>query len=333
MLKKFLLNIFFNIPDFIFKFFGMFNSIIYRGHALDDQTKFFLKLIPIKNLKDEDESKIKSIRQAYEDRSSFINTAAKPIQDVSFTDIELMDGLILRKYSPRKKYTKKSILYFHGGGYAFGSINTHHNIVQYYSSYLGTDIYSLNYSLSPENKYPKALNEAAAAYSWLLDNVSNEVSICGDSAGGHLAASLTNKLIKESLSLPCSQLLIYPMISPKCNFSSYEDLSSGFFLTASNMRWIWKKFVDKKISFEDPSCDLLKTNPISTEFPETLIITAGFDVLCDEAEKYAYLLHEKSINIRQLHYPSLIHGFASMSRLRKAKIAVDNFLDDYKKIL
>jgi acetyl esterase len=123
------------------------------------------------------------------------------------------------------------------------------------------------------------------------------------------------------------------MISPKCNFNSYEDLSSGFFLTASNMRWIWKKFVDNNISFEDPSCDLLKTNSISTEFPETLIITAGFDVLCDEAEKYAYLLHEKSINIRQLHYPSLIHGFASMSRLRKAKLAVDNFLDDYKKIL
>ena len=99
------------------------------------------------------------------------------------------------------------------------------------------------------------------------------------------------------------------------------------------MRWIWKKFVDNKISFEDPSCDLLKTNSISTEFPETLIITAGFDVLFDEAEKYAYLLHEKSINIRQLHYPSLIHGFASMSRLHKAKLAVDNFLDDYKKIL
>lgn len=311
----------------------MFNSIVYRGHALDDQTKFFLKLIPIKNLKDEDESKIKSIRQAYENRSSFINTAANPIQDVSYSDIELMDELILRKYSPRKKHTKKSILYFHGGGYAFGSINTHHNIVQYYSSYLGADIYSLNYSLSPENKYPKALNEAFTAYAWMLDNVSNEISVCGDSAGGHLAASLTNKLTKESLTLPCSQLLIYPMISPKCNFNSYEDLSSGYFLTASNMRWIWKKFVDNKISYEDPSCDLLKTNSISTEFPETLIITAGFDVLCDEAEKYAYLLHEKSINIRQLHYPSLIHGFASMSRLRKAKLAVDNFLDDYKKIL
>jgi acetyl esterase len=333
MFKKFLLNIFFNIPDFIFKFFGMFNSIVYRGHALDDQTKFFLKLIPIKNLKDEDESKIKSIRQAYENRSSFINTAANPIQDVSYSDIELMDELILRKYSPRKKHTKKSILYFHGGGYAFGSINTHHNIVQYYSSYLGADIYSLNYSLSPENKYPKALNEAVTAYSWMLDNVSNEISVCGDSAGGHLAASLTNKLTKESLTLPCSQLLIYPMISPKCNFNSYKDLSSGFFLTASNMRWIWKKFVDNKISYEDSSCDLLKINSISTEFPETLIITAGFDVLCDEAEKYAYLLQEKSINIRQLHYPSLIHGFASMSRLRKAKLAVDNFLDDYKKIL
>ena len=69
------------------------------------------------------------------------------------------------------------------------------------------------------------------------------------------------------------------------------------------------------------------------EFPKSIIVTAGFDPLCDEAEKYAYLLHQKHINIHQLHYPSLIHGFASMSKLKKAKLAVDNFLDEYKKIL
>ena len=335
MPKKIFLNIFFLLPDFLFRLIGQFSKIVIRGHALDDQTNIFLKFIPIKTLKDSNEESIKSIRKSFEKSSGLINIAAKPTSKVSFKDIDIGNGLIIRKYSPSILKSTKSILYFHGGGYIFGSINTHHNIVMYYASFLGVEIYSLNYSLSPENKFPIALDDACKAYNWMLDkNInSNEISLCGDSAGAHLAASLTNKLLKDSKDLPGSQLLIYPMVSPSCDFKSFDDFGNGFYLTASNMKWMWKKFKNKNDDFENPCFDLLKTDINSNNFPKTLIVTAGFDVLCDEAEKYAYLLHQKSINIRQLHYPSLIHGFASMSRLRKAKLAVDHFLDEYEKIL
>ncbi len=74
-------------------------------------------------------------------------------------------------------------------------------------------------------------------------------------------------------------------------------------------------------------------NPIDMELPKTIIVTAGFDPLSDEAEEYAFKIHENDNYVKQLHYPSLFHGFASMTRLKAAKKAVDDFLTEYKQIL
>ena len=120
----------------------------------------------------------------------------------------------------------------------------------YYSAYLGAEIYSLDYSLSPENKFPIALDDAMTSYEWLLNSgiLPKNISLCGDSAGGHLAASLSYKLSQDNLPLPDSQLLIYPMISPGCETESFKLFESNYFLTASNMRWIWKKLSDNNVN-------------------------------------------------------------------------------------
>ncbi|MDC3359853.1 alpha/beta hydrolase [Gammaproteobacteria bacterium] len=336
MFQKIILNFFFLMPTWCFKFIGIFGKTISRGHMLDPQTKIFLKFIPTKNLEEIVNIDIPRIRSSYELRANFISTVAKPVTSVSYEDFRINQSrLNIRKYSPVKINTSKSILYFHGGGYAFGSIKTHHDLLMYYSSYLGAEIYSLDYSLSPENQFPAALDDAFESYKWLLNRgvPSKNISLCGDSAGGHLAASLSYKLAQEDFLLPDSQLLIYPMISPSCNTESFKLYESNYFLSASNMRWIWSKLSNNSDDKANPCFDLLKGVFNQDRFPKSIIVTAGFDPLCDEAEKYAYLLHQKHINIHQLHYPSLIHGFASMSRLRKAKLAVDNFLDEYKKVL
>ena len=336
MFKKIILNFFFFLPAWFFEFIGIFNKTISRGHILDSQTKIFLNFIPTKDLDEIVNIDIPRIRSSYESRASFISTVPKPVQSVLFEDLQIkQSNLRMRKYSPSKLHTNKSILYFHGGGYAFGSIETHHELLMYYSAYLGAEIYSLGYSLSPENKFPVALADAMTSYEWLLNSgvLPKNISLCGDSAGGHLAASLSYKLSQDDLPLPDSQLLIYPMISPGCETESFKLYESNYFLTASNMRWIWKKLSDNNMNNNNPCFDLLGGVFQKDKFPKSIIVTAGFDPLCDEAEKYAYLLHQKHINIHQLHYPSLIHGFASMSKLKRAKLAVDNFLDEYKKIL
>ena len=207
-------------------------------------------------------------------------------------------------------------------------------MVSFISDNLGAKVFSLDYSLAPENKYPSALNEALFAYEWLISNGydSEEISLCGDSAGAHLAASLTHYLIANNHSKPQSQLLIYPMCDPSCSSESHTLFEENYLLTKKAMIWFWDKLINSKDNIDDGYLNLMKVN-LENKLPKTIIVTAGFDPLSDEAEKYAYLLHEKGNNVKQLHYPSMFHGFASMTRLNSAKIAVVDFLTEYKKIL
>jgi acetyl esterase len=98
------------------------------------------------------------------------------------------------------------------------------------------------------------------------------------------------------------------------------------------MEWFWDKFRANMQDNENSSFNLLLLNP-ECKIPKTIIVTAGFDPLSDEAEKYAFLLHQNNNYVKQLHYPSLFHGFASMKRLKAALKAVNDFLSEYKEIL
>ena len=108
------------------------------------------------------------------------------------------------------------------------------------------------------------------------------------------------------------------MCDPKCKSQSIELFKSGYLLTKEAMIWFWEKF--RKTSQDDANKAfnlMLYTDDM--ELPKTIIVTAGFDPLSDEAEEYAFKLHENNNYVKQLHYPSLFHGFASMTRLKAAK--------------
>ena len=243
-------------------------------------------------------------------------------------------NLLIREYIPYKTDNENVILYFHGGGYVLNSVDTHDPTVAYFSEKLRTKIYSLEYSLSPENKFPDALNEALYSIDWLIQNdieISN-ISLCGDSAGAHLAASVTHHLANEDLENVHSQILIYPMCDPNCNSESIELFQEGYLLTKNAMEWFWDKFRNSLADNDVNTFNLLLLEP-EKKIPKTIIVTAGFDPLLDEAEKYAFLLHKNGTYVKQLHYPSLFHGFANMTRLKSAKKAVDDFLSEYKEIL
>ena len=204
----------------------------------------------------------------------------------------------------------------------------------YFSEKLRTKIYSLDYSLSPEYKFPHALNEGILAIDWLKKRGTNirNISLCGDSAGAHLAASITHYLINKNQENIHSQFLIYPMCDPSCNNESFELFKDKYLLTKKAMQWFWEKFKynHKNESMNTFNLLLYKGVP---KLPKTIIVTAGFDPLSDEGENYAFLLHQSGTSVKQLHYPSLFHGFASMTRLKAAKKAVNDFLHEYKKIL
>ena len=324
------------MPVWLLKLIYLKRRTPIRGRLVDFQSSVILDLMPKAELHKVSDGSIQSVRDSIAKQRLKYRLSLKPKNKVIKKDHFITDreSLLLREYIPKNIEKNKVVLFFHGGGYVLSSVKTHDEMVSFISDNLGAKVFSLDYSLAPENKYPSALNEALFAYEWLISNGydSEEISLCGDSAGAHLAASLTHYLIANNHSKPQSQLLIYPMCDPSCSSESYTLFEENYLLTKKAMIWFWDKLINSKDNIDDECLNLMKVN-LENKLPKTIIVTAGFDPLSDEAEKYAYLLHEKGNNVKQLHYPSMFHGFASMTRLNSAKIAVVDFLTEYKKIL
>ena len=334
MIRNFLIKILFSIPAWIIELFFLFRKDIKRNYIFDSQSRMFLFLAPKFDIHLVEDEEIPYIRNLINERRKNLRLSSKTKKIVISKDHEIDKNLRIREYIPYVTDNDNVILYFHGGGYVLNSIDTHHQTISYFSEKLRTRIFSLAYSLSPEKKFPCAKNEALRAINWLIENdiPKKNISLCGDSAGAHLAASVTHTLANNNEDNVDSQFLIYPMCDPNSNSESIELFQKDYLLTKDAMKWFWDKLRNKQSDDKDDTFNLLLFKP-NKQFPKTIIVTAGFDPLSDEAEKYAYLLHESGTFVKQLHYPTLFHGFAAMSRLKSANKAVIDFLSEYKKIL
>ena len=336
MIRNFLINILFSIPVWLIELVYKFNKDVKRGFIFDSQSRMLFALMPKFDLHKIEDDEIPKIRNLINEKRKNLRLSNKTKKNVITKDhfIDQENNLKLREYIPNKTDNDNVILYFHGGGYVLNSIDTHNLTVSYFSEKLRTRIFSLAYGLSPENKYPHAMNQALLAIDWLVKNGNHikNISLCGDSAGAHLAASVSHSLANNQKENVHSQFLIYPMCDPSCASESIELFKDNYLLTKESMEWFWKKFKNNDEDNLKDTFNLLLFNP-NRDFPKTIIVTAGFDPLSDEAEKYAFLLHENGSYVKQLHYPSLFHGFAAMTRLKSANKAVNDFLLEYKKIL
>ena len=336
MIRNLLINLFFLIPIWLLELISIFNKDIKRKFIFDTQSKIFLSLMPKFDIHEVADEEISTIRNLIEEKRKNLNLSKKTKKPVQRNDhlIGKNKSLLIREYIPYQTDNENIILFFHGGGYVLNSVETHDPTVAYFSEKLRTKIYSLDYSLSPEYKFPHALNEGIIAIDWLKNRGTNirNISLCGDSAGAHLAASITHYLANQNQENIHSQFLIYPMCDPSCDNESFELFKDKYLLTKKAMQWFWEKFKynNKNESMNTFNLLLYKGVP---KLPKTIIVTAGFDPLSDEGENYAFLLHQSGTSVKQLHYPSLFHGFASMTRLKASKKAVNDFLHEYKKIL
>ena len=336
MVRNFLINIFFLIPVWLLKIIFILNKDIKRKYIFDVQSMALLSLMPKFEIHKISDDEIPEIRELIEEKRVALRIAVKTKKNMKKIDhfIGESENIQIREYVPYKTDNENVILYFHGGGYVLNSIETHDSTVSYFAEKLRTKIYSLEYSLSPEHKFPFALEEAMTALDWLIAKgvAIENISLCGDSAGAHLAGSVTHYLADNKRPNVHSQFLIYPMCDPKCNSQSIELFQSGYLLTKEAMIWFWEKFRKSNQDDTNKAFNLMLYTE-DMKLPKTIIVTAGFDPLSDEAEEYAFKLHENDNYVKQLHYPSLFHGFASMTRLKAAKKAVDDFLTEYKQIL
>ena len=214
------------------------------------------------------------------------------------------------------------VVYAHGGGWVFGNDHTHDRLMRELAVEGHTAVFFVNYSLSPEAKYPHALHEVFAVTKWVAENAkelgvnAENLVVAGDSAGGNMATA-TALLAKEYGSPAIAkQVLLYPVTDASFNTPSYEQFARGYFLHKDGMKWFWDQYTSseedrKKIT----ATPLNATVEDLKNLPEALVITAEADVLRDEGEQYAAKLKEAGVTVTQKRYEGIVHDFLMLNVL------------------
>lgn len=222
--------------------------------------------------------------------------------------IEVIKGKLF-EYNKEKYYfiepkeTKENmpcLIYFHGGGFAFKASQSHYDLARQYCINTGCCIFFVDYSLSPRHKFPKALYEGFNIYKYVLTHAKdmgidpNKIAVGGDSAGGNLAASITNLIIDNNLNKPCFQLLIYPVLDATMKSDSMQEFIDTPLWDARKNQKMWKYYLNKNEDIKNPYISpIFYTN--FNLLPPTYIETAEFDCLKDEALEYASKLKDVTL--------------------------------------
>src|ERR687889_581315 len=212
------------------------------------------------------------------------------------------------------------VMYFHGGGWVLGGFDTHERLLRELANGAHAAIVFVNYTLSPEAKYPLSLEEAYAATKWISENAqslnldSSRLVVAGDSVGGNMATTLA-LLAQERGGPPIIfQMLFYPVTDANFNTSSYNTYQEGYFLTRDNMKWFWDNYVSNDTNRKEPTVSPLQA-PLEqlSGLPPTLIIVGENDVLRDEGEAYAHKLMQAGVTVTATRYLGTIHDFAMLN--------------------
>ncbi|HEV8584679.1 MAG TPA: alpha/beta hydrolase [Methylomirabilota bacterium] len=211
-------------------------------------------------------------------------------------------------------------VYFHGGGWVIGDLETHDVVCRQITAESGVCVISVDYRLAPEHKFPASVDDAWAATRWIAAHAADlgvdgaKVAVGGDSAGGNLAAVVA-LLARDGGSPPIAlQVLIYPVTDLSAESQSYTDLADGYMLTRDSMRWFKAQYLTKEEDAADWRVSPLRAPSLAGVAP-ALVITAGYDPLRDEGEAYARRLREAGVGVDAVCFGGMIHGFVPMGRL------------------
>ena len=227
----------------------------------------------------------------------------------------------VRVYTPEGRAPFPVLVYFHGGGWVIGNLETHDGVCRHLANAAGAVVASVDYRLAPEHPFPASGEDAYAATRWVAANAgaiggdARRIAVGGDSAGGNLAA-VVSLMARDRGGPPLVfQLLVYPVTdTPSANTASYRENAEGYFLTAKMMHWFWNHYCGKNPDLSDPYLCPLRARELK-RLPPALVITAEFDPLRDEGEAYAARLRETGNQADLKRYSGMIHGFFGMGPL------------------
>ncbi len=225
--------------------------------------------------------------------------------------------ILCRLHRPSAEQNLPILVWFHGGGWVWSSVDTHDRLVREYAAAANVAVINVDYTLSPEARFPQALFECADAVrqvalhaeGWRLDP--SRIALGGDSAGGNLALC-TALLLRDTEGPAIAALLpVYPVTDGECATLSYQEFGEGYGLTRTAMQAYWDLYTRDAADRLNPLASPLRADP--TGLPPTLIQVAQLDVLRDEGIAMAEKMRAAGVEVVLEECPGVLHGFMRLS--------------------
>ncbi|MEV0065719.1 MULTISPECIES: alpha/beta hydrolase [unclassified Amycolatopsis] len=220
------------------------------------------------------------------------------------------------------------LVYVHGAGWVFGGFHTHERLVRELAAGTGAAVVFPEYSLSPEARYPVAIEENYAVAKWAVEHGAEKgldtsrVAIAGDSVGGNMTAALTIMAKQRGDVRFLQQVLFYPVTDANFDTESYRLFATGYFLQRDAMKWFWDQYTtDEAQRAEITASPLRASLEDLAGLPPALVITGEADVLRDEGEAYAAKLRRAGVAVTAARYAGAIHDFVMVNALRETGAA------------
>lgn len=220
------------------------------------------------------------------------------------------------------------IVYIHGAGWVFGNAGTHDRLVRELAVGAGAAVVFPEYDLSPEVRYPVALEQSYATAAWVARHGAEHgldtarIAIAGDSVGGGMSAAITLLAKQRGDVTFLQQVLFYPVTDAAFDTPSYHEFAEGYFLRRDGMQWFWDQYTSDPAQRAEITASPLRASVEELSgLPPALVITGEADVLRDEGEAYANKLRRAGVPVTAVRYQGIIHDFVMLNALRETHAA------------
>ncbi|HZU74856.1 MAG TPA: alpha/beta hydrolase [Acidimicrobiales bacterium] len=261
---------------------------------------------------------VEEARQGYDAIAAFGGTAPELASVVDRSIPGPAGEIPIRVYRPQGDGPFPTVVFFHGGGWVIGSLDSHDPLARHLAALTPAVTVAVDYRLAPENPFPSAADDAWAATSWVaangeeLGSDTSRLALAGDSAGGNLVAVTSQRARLEGGPDIAFQLLIYPTLDASLEHPSITENAEGPFLTRRTMEWFFQHYTGGQADASDPRLSPLSAPDLSG-LPPALILTAECDPLRDEGEAYGRRLEEAGVTAKVHRYDGMAHVFLQLA--------------------
>lgn len=285
---------------------------------LDPQAAAFIDLLKTRQVPPVHTLTAAAARAAYRDRRAYSQPDAPAVAEVR--DLHRPGGVALRLYRDPAAGAQPVLVYFHGGGWTIGDLDTHDVLCRQLSLQAGVAVVAVDYGLGPERRFPAAVDDGFEATRWVHEHAASlgldgsRMALGGDSAGGNLAAVVALQWRDAGLPPPRLQLLIYPATDMRATADSHRSNGQGYVLTSDSIAYYRSHYIESPAEWSDWRASPLLA-PDLTRLPPAFVLIAGYDPLRDEGRAYADALSAAGNAAQLVCFERQIHGFITMGRL------------------